>query len=50
MRIGGDSNKFYNLLKKSHQDIQILKENNIKYYLLVVLFKIFRKIPQFFTR
>jgi glycosyltransferase len=50
MRIGGDSNKFVNLLRKSYQDIQILKKNNIKYSLLIVLLKIFRKIPQFLIR
>ena len=50
MRIGGDSNKFINLLRKSYQDIQILKKNKIKYSLLIVLLKIFRKIPQFLIR
>jgi len=50
MRIGGDSNKFNNLLIKSYQDFQILKRNKIKFSLLVVLFKILRKIPQFFIK
>ena len=50
MRIGGDSNKFSNLLKKSYQDIKILIENNIKYSLLVLFLKIFRKVPQFFIK
>lgn len=50
MRIGGDSNKFKNLLIKSYQDFQILKENKIKFSLLVVLLKILRKIPQFFIK
>ena len=50
MRVGGDSNKFVNLLRKSYQDIQILKKNNIKYSLAIVFLKIIRKIPQFFFR
>ncbi len=50
MRVGGDSTKYTNLLKKSYQDIQILKKNNIKYPLLIVFLKILRKIPQFFIR
>jgi glycosyltransferase len=50
MRIGGDSNKFNNLLIKSYQDFQILKRNKIKFSLLVVLFKILRKIPQFLIK
>ena len=50
MRIGGDSSKFTNLVKKSYQDIQILKKNNIKYSVLIVFLKILRKIPQFFIR
>ena len=50
MRVGGDSNKFVNLLRKSYQDIQILKKNNIKYSLVIVFLKIIRKIPQFFFR
>ena len=43
-------NKFVNLLRKSYQDIQILKKNNIKYSLVIVFLKIIRKIPQFFFR
>jgi len=50
MRIGGDSNKLFNLLRKSYQDIKILKINYMKYSLLIVLLKIFRKIPQFLIR
>ena len=50
MRIGGDSNKFNNLLIKSYQDFQILKRNKIKFSLLIVLLKILRKIPQFFIK
>lgn len=47
MRTGGKSNKFNNLLKKMHEDYQIIKRHNIG-GIEVLIKKNFRKIYQFF--
>jgi len=47
MRTGGDSTKFKNIIKKIREDIKISKEFFSNYYMCVI-FKILRKLNQFF--
>jgi hypothetical protein len=46
MRIGGKSTKLSKLFKKSYEDLQIIKENDLGGY-LTLLKKIFSKFKQF---
>ncbi len=47
MRVGGDSTKISNFLKKFLEDFKITREY-FKFSLITVIFKILRKLPQFF--
>lgn len=47
MRQGGASSKVSNLFQKSYQDFRILRKNKFKNPLMILIFKITRKLPQF---
>jgi len=51
MRIGGNSNKSVkNLLRKSKEDFQAMKDNGLPIPIAALLYKNFSKLPQFFVR
>jgi len=51
MRIGGNSNKSVkNLLRKSKEDFQAMKDNGLPIPIAALLYKNFSKLPQFFMK
>ncbi len=49
MRLGGNSNKISNLLKKMLEDYRVIRANKIG-GIFTLIFKNFQKIPQFFIK
>ncbi|MGB7293178.1 MAG: glycosyltransferase family 2 protein [Thermodesulfobacteriota bacterium] len=51
MRIGGNSNKsIQNLIRKSKEDFQAMKDNGLPVPIAALFYKNFSKLPQFFIR
>ncbi|MBS3992792.1 MAG: glycosyltransferase [Bacteroidetes bacterium] len=51
MRMGGSSNKnLKNILRKSHEDYEVIKKNNLPYPLWVLFLKNISKVKQFFMK